>query len=59
MGLGTLELPRGNFAALDPFDLHERIETKLRAIFRLARLPQKSATQRSRQKGATKIPIAA
>jgi hypothetical protein len=50
---------RRDFAALDPFNLHERIETKLRAIFRLARLPQKTATLRSRQKGATKIPIAA
>jgi hypothetical protein len=50
---------RRDFAALDPFDLHERIETKLRAIFRLARAPQKTATPPTPQKGATKIPLAA
>jgi len=62
---GKEQLQR-EFQALDPFDLHHRIETKLRAIFRLARsrqkattqTPQKGATQ-TRQKTATQTPIAA
>lgn len=43
---------RRQFQALDPFDLHQKIEAKLRTIFRLARSRQKPATQ-TPQKGAT------
>jgi len=50
---------RLTFADLDPFDLKQKIETKLRAIFRMARLSHKSTTQRSLQKGATQTPLAA
>jgi len=57
---------RRKFQALDRFDLHQRIETKLRAIFRLARSSQKAATQmpqkgatQTRQKTATQTPMAA
>ena len=43
----------------EPLEVHsryaERIETKLRPIFRLARLPQKTATQRSRPKGPIRM----
>jgi hypothetical protein len=60
----TKQQLRRESEALDPLDLHQRIETKLRAIFRLTRLPQKAATARSgrkaatrtRQKGTTQMP---
>ena len=47
---------RSFFQALDPFDLHQKIEANPpeadRAIFRLARSGQKGATE-TRQKGTT------
>jgi hypothetical protein len=43
---------REEFKRLDPFELHKQIETKLRAIFRLAR-PQKKAAEKTARKGAT------
>ena len=42
---------RLEFEALDPFELHDQIEAKLRAIFRLARSRRKRATTTT-QKGA-------
>lgn len=57
---------RRTYQALDPFDLHDRIETKLRAIFQLVRVPQKGGTPkrqkrvtRSRQKTDTDTRVAA
>ena len=55
---------RREFAALDPFELHDQIETKLRAIFRLARsrrkkgapTPQKGATKKRHKKATRPLP---
>jgi len=49
---------RREFEGYDPFDLRQRVEAKLRAIFRLVRQSRKGAARTS-QKGATKIRIAA
>ncbi|MBM3333957.1 transposase family protein [Candidatus Sumerlaeota bacterium] len=38
--------------SLDPYELHKRIEAKLKAIFDRVRLTQKPATQKKRLKGA-------
>jgi len=51
----TQEQLRREFQTLDPFELHDQIETRLRAIFRLARLHQKPATP-TRRKRDRKIP---
>lgn len=50
----TKEQLRREFERLDPFELHDQIETKLRAIFRFARAHQTPATQ-TRTKGDTPI----
>jgi len=49
---------RREFASLDPFDLRQAIETKLRAIFRLARTRSKGAARARRGARASAVAAA-